>query len=425
MTRTEGAVPVRRATRMLKKPPARRVAPGLQPRRHMDVHASRRFAGAEAPALHVPRHAAAIAAVALLVAALVTAGCGTESAAPPSPPAERPPVAVTVVAAAPGDLVQTVEVVGSLAPKFSADVKSEVTGTVTAVHVTEWVAVQRGAPLARLDTTETEAAIEALRAAEAQARTAEARARREFERAEQLRHYGLITDQGFDDARTAVEAAEAATAAARAQVRAAQARLAKSSLRAPMAGVVALRSVNVGDRVENMGSGDPLFRIVDNRLLDLTVSVPSTRLALVAVGQPLEFSSDALPGRVFTGTVMFINPAIDEASRSARVIAEVPNHDGALKGGAFVKGHIVVARRTGVLQVPREALLNWNLDTGAADVFVVRDGKADRAGVRTGASGGGLVEIVSGLQAGDRIVTRGGFALRPGDPVTVTSPEGA
>ena len=370
------------------------------------------------------RRTAARGGAAILVAALVAAGCGTETAGPPAT-AERPPVAVTVIETAPSELVETVDVVGSLAPKFSADVKSEVTGTVTAVYVTEWVAVTRGAPLARLDTTETEAAIEALKAAEAQARTAEARARREFERAEQLRQYGLITDQGFDDARTAQEGAEAATAAARAQVRAAQARLAKSSLRAPMAGVVALRTVNVGDRVENMGSGDPLFRIVDNRLLELTVSVPSTRLALVAVGQPLEFSSDSVPGRVFTGTVMFINPAIDEVSRSARVVAEVPNADGALKGGAFAKGHIVVARRSGVLQVPREALLDWKLEARTANVFVIRDGKADRASVTTGAAGAGLVEIVSGLQAGDRVVTRGGFALRPGDRVTVTRAEGA
>ena len=148
-------------------------------------------------------------------------------------------------------------------------------------------------------------------------------------------------------------------------------------------------------------------------------------LALVAVGQPLEFSSDSVPGRVFTGTVMFINPAIDEVSRSARVVAEVPNADGALKGGAFAKGHIVVSRRNGVLQVPREALLDWNLEARTANVFVIRDGKADRASVTTGAAGAGLVEIESGLQAGDRVVTRGGFALRPGDRVTVTRAEGA
>ena len=133
-----------------------------------------------------------------------------------------------------------------------------------------------------------------------------------------------------------------------------------------------------------MGGNAPMFRIVDNRLLDLTVSVPSSRLADVKVGQLLEFSTDALPGRTFTGKVMFINPSIDEASRSAKVVAEVVNRDGALKGGSFVKGRILVATRTGVLQVPREALLNWNVEQQTAEVFVVKGDQAEKRAVKTG-----------------------------------------
>ena len=355
----------------------------------------------------------------ILTLAAMTAACASQPGAESPPaPAARPPVAVAVTPAALGDITESVEVVGALAPKFSADVKSEVTGTVTAVYVTEWVHVDRGSPLARHDATETEAACDALRAGDAQARTPQARARREDKRAVQLKQYGLITPQNFDDAKTAVEAAEAVTSAARAQVRAADARLGKSLLKAPMDGVLAMRAVNVGDRVENMG-GNTLFRIVDTRLLDLTVSVPSTRLARIRLGQPLVFDTDSVPGRTFTGRVMFINPVIDEASRSAKVVAEVPNPDGVLRGGAFVKGRIVVASRTGVLQVPREALMNWRMDAHAADVFVVRGDTVTKASVQTGTSTGVSVEILSGLQAGDRVVTRGGFALRPGDRVTV------
>jgi RND family efflux transporter MFP subunit len=320
---------------------------------------------------------------------------------------------------------ESVEIVGTLAPKFSADVKSEVTGTVTAVYVTEWVPVRRGERLARLDTSETEAGIAAIKAIEAQARVAETRARREFDRAQQLTQYGLITPQGLDEAKSAIEAAEAGTAAAGAQIRTAEARLAKSLLTSPIDGVVALRAVNVGDRVENMGSGDPLFRIVDNRLLDLTVSVPSSRLASVRVGQVLEFTADALPGQALTGKVMFINPAIDAASRSAKVVVEVPNRNGLLKGGSFVKGRLVVANRADVLQVPREALLNWNVEQQTAEVFVVRGDQADRRVVKTGTSNGLAVEVVSGLEAGEQVVTRGGFALQAGDKVAVAKGEGA
>ena len=364
----------------------------------------------------------------LAAAALAAAACSGSPQPSPAGTARaagRPPVAVAVAPVGLAVFQESVEIVGSLAPKFSADVKSEVTGVVTAVYVTEWVPVRRGDRLARLDTSETEAGIAAIKAIEAQARVAETRARREYERAQQLKQYGLITPQGLDDAKSAIEAAEAGTAAASAQIRTAEARLAKSLLASPMDGVVALRAVNVGDRVENMGGGDPLFRIVDNRLLDLTVSVPSSRLASVRVGQVLEFATDALPGRTFAGKVKFINPAIDAASRSARVVVEVPNRDGLLKGGSFVKGRVVVANRPDVLQVPREALFNWNVQLQTAEVFVVRGDQADMRAVKTGTSNGVAVEVVSGLQAGEQVVTRGGFALQTGDKVTVAKGEGA
>jgi membrane fusion protein, multidrug efflux system len=367
------------------------------------------------------RLGAILAVLVLSIGALAAcSGNGGETgAAAAAPVVERPPVAVSAAPVVTADLAESVDVVGSLAPKFSADVKSEVSGVVTAVYVTEWVPVRKGEKLARLDTSETEAGIEAIKAGVAQAKVGEARARREYERAQQLKEFGLITSQNFDDAKSALEAAQAATSAAEAQVRAAEARLAKSLIASPLDGVVALRGVSVGDRVENMGGGSPMFHIVDNRVLDLTVSVPSTRLAGVKVGQRLEFSTDSLPGRTFTGKVMFINPAIDESTRAAKVVAEVQNTDGALKGGAFVKGRIVTATRAGVVQVPRDALLNWNVEQQTADVFVINAGKAEKRQVKIGGTNHVSVQVTSGVTPGEQVVTRGGFALRPGDRVTV------
>jgi RND family efflux transporter MFP subunit len=337
----------------------------------------------------------------------------------------RPPVAVSVEPVAAADSEEAIDVVGTLNAKFTADVKSEVTGVVTAVYVTEWVPVKRGEKLARLDSRETEAGIETLRAAEAQAKVSQNRAQREYERAQQLKQYGLITPQALDDAKTAVEASDAAMVAAQAQIKAAETRLSKLLITSPMDGVVAQRGVSVGDRVENMGGNASMFRIVDNRVLDLTVSVPSSRLASVRVGQTLEFSSETLPDRTFTGKVMFINPEIDPASRSAKVIAEVANTDGALRDGAFAKGRIIVGRRAGVLQVPKESLLNWNLETGKAQVFVVNGDKAQRRDVAVGAGAGKSVEVLSGVEPGEQVVTRGAFALRDGDRVVVSKGEGA
>ncbi len=367
------------------------------------------------------------AALALAVGVAGTASCaktaGGNGGTPAASATGRPIVAVGIAPVAASDMTSAVEVVGSLAPKFSADIKSEVTGVVRAVYVTQWVPVRRGAPLAKLDTSETEAGLEALRAIVAQAAVNESRARREHDRAIQLREYGLITQQALDDAKSAFEAAEAATRAARAQVATGEARLAKSSIAAPIDGVVAERNVNVGDRVENMGGNTSMFRIVDNRLLDLTVTVPSGDLPGVKVGQRLEFTTDAVPGRTFTGKVMFINPAVDEDSRAAKVVAEVHNPDGVLRGGLFVRGRIVTGTRQGVLNVPREALLNWNVEQHTAEVFVVEGNQARKCPVRVGTTGEATVEISSGVKTGDLVVTRGAFALRDGDKVAVQNGE--
>ena len=172
-------------------------------------------------------------ALGIVLAGAVACSKGANGATE-EPKAGRPPVAVGVVAVAQADLAEAVDVVGTLEPKFSTDVKSEVTGVVTDVYVDDWVAVKKGDRLARLDTRETEAGIETLKAGEAQARVAETRAKREYERALQLKQYGLITPQALDDAKSAVEASEAATAAARAQIKTAEARLAKSFITAPM-----------------------------------------------------------------------------------------------------------------------------------------------------------------------------------------------
>jgi RND family efflux transporter MFP subunit len=307
-----------------------------------------------------------------------------------------------------------------LQPKFAADVKAEFTAVVQEVYVTEWVRVTRGTPLARLDTRDGNTGVEAARAALAQAEVGETRAQRELERALKLKEVGLMTQQGLDDARSARDAAAATPAAAHAQLQAAETYLTKAILRAPFDGVVSYRGVNPGDRVESMG-GPTLFRVVDPRLLELVVTVSSVELQRLAVGQRLEFGSDAFPGRTFSGEVKFINPEVDPASRSVKVVAVVPNRSEELRGGLFVTGRILTGTRSGVLLLPRAALSSWDVEKRTAEVFVVSGDRAQRRTVETGATAGDAIEIRSGLAAGDRVVTRGGYNLKDGDRVAVAT----
>ena len=369
--------------------------------------------------------------VGLLVGSLL--GCSSSDSSQPlqGKSGGKPSVAVDVTAAQTRDLVEGVEVVGSLTPKIESRVKSEYAGIVTEVYVTEWVRVKQGQPLAKLDTREADAmlqkaqaAVEAARANVLQAEVGGTRADREAERARNLKESGLITQQNFDDAQTEKAAAQARVSAAKAQLLAAEkelnqirTRVAKALLRAPLDGVVAQRDINVGDLVGEAGSTRILFRIVDNRLLDLTVTVPSSEMAKVQVGQPLTFTTDALPGQKFTGQVKFINPAVNETDRSIKVIAEIRNDPEVLKSGLFVKGLIVTGRRANVLEIPRSALLDWDVKARQGDIWVVVQGQAQRRKVQTGGLDRDWVEVASGLQAGDQVITRGGFNVQNGDRV--------
>ena len=378
----------------------------------------------------------------IFLALLLIGGCspGGDAANPVATEALRPPVAVETSLAAPVNVTTGIEVTGSLAPKFEVDVKSEVTGLIREVFVTEWVRVEKGTPLAKIDpreqealTKRTEAALESAKASLLQARVADNRARRELERMKQLREAGLATQQALDDAGTEAEAAASRVEAAEAQVRAAQeelsqvrTRLSKSLIVAPMAGTVSERRANVGDLVGEAGANQMLFHIVDNRLLNLTVSVPSSAIAGLHLGQPLEFTTDAIPGKAFRGTVLFINPSVGEADRSLRVIAEVKNPSGELKGGLFVKGRIVTGSRDGVLLVPREALSAWDVVEKKATLFVAAGEKAALREVRTGLVTEAGVEITAGLKLGETYIVRGAFNVKPGNRlIIIARPKGA
>ena len=349
--------------------------------------------------------------------------------------ASKPPVAVEVSAAAVSGVSDGIEVTGSLEPKFSVDVKTQIPGLVRQVMVSEWVRVRKGQPLVRIDVAETEAQVKraeagivSAKANLAQAHVAANRAERELARILKLKESGLATQQSVDDARSETEAAKARVGVAAAQIHVSEeelrqgvARQAKGLVVAPIDGVVALRDVNVGDLASDAAAAKPIFRIVDNRLLNLTVTVSSVDSARVKVGQPLEFTVDSQPGHTFAGKVMYVNPELSAADRSLKVIAEVHNVPETLKGGLFAKGRIVTGVRPQVLQVPRSSLGSFDTQAKKGSMFIVENGTVRKREIVSGAVNGDMVEIVSGLKSGEQYVIRGGFNLKDGDKVAVAA----
>ena len=370
----------------------------------------------------------------ILLSLLWMPGCSSKSSdGKKDNTAGRPPVAVETMTVAASDLNEGIDVVGALAPKFETEVKSQIPGLISEVYVTEWVRVRKNDPLARIDVSETgalvkkaAAAVESAKAEYLQAQVAAQRAEREKARMQKLREFGLATQQNYDDAESETSAANAGVEAARAGISAAegelsslQARLSKGLILSPMDGVVSMRDVNAGDLASDTGAAKTLFKIVDNRILKLTVMVPSVYMASIKVGNPLTFNVDALPGKTFSGKIMYINPSVEEADRSVKVIAEVLNSSGELKGGLFVKGRIQTGTRREVIQVPRSSLIGLNVAGKKAGLYIIENDSAHYREAGIGAVSGDQVEIASGLKPGELLVVRGGFNLKDGDKVTI------
>lgn len=341
--------------------------------------------------------------------------------------AGRPEVAVETMTAGFADMADTVDVVGTLSPKIQTDVKAEYGGVVREVHVSEWVRVKKGTPLVTLDTREPQAMLNKAKAAVdmeqanlLQAKVAVSRAEREYNRMVQLKESGLATSQSVDEAGTEKDAAMARKASVVARLTTAQQDLAQAKLRfsknvitSPINGIVAERKINKGD----MATDKPIFKIVDNRILDLTVTVPSKFMSFIKPGLELRFTTDAFPGKTFSGKLKYINPVVSEGDRSMKIIAEVQNPSEALKGGLFIKGQIVTGHRQHVVQIPRNSLINWNVENKRAEILVVNNGLAKKKNVGVGIIQGDKVEITSGIVPGDQVILRGGFNIKEGDKV--------
>ncbi len=303
------------------------------------------------------------------------------------------------VATAP--LSKAITAVGSLRSDESITVRPEVAGRVAFIGFEEGQRVPRGATLVRLDPAINQAEVQ-----QAQANLTLARAK--YERALELQGKGFISGQARDEAENNLKVAEAAVALA-------NARLAKTEIKAPFTGVIGLRSISVGDYVKE---GADIVNLEAIDALKVDFRVPEIYLKEIAVGQTLQVTLDALPGKTYAGRVFAINPLVDAAGRAIVIRAQVKNTDTALRPGMFARVRLFTRTVEDARVLPEQALVPQGEDQY---VFRIVDGKAARAKVTVGQRRDGMVEIVDGVAAGDLVVTAGQLKLRDGAPVTVAA----
>ncbi len=175
------------------------------------------------------------------------------------------------------------------------------------------------------------------------------------------------------------------------------------------------------DRGADVTLATPVALVVDARSVRARADVPERYAARVRPGLPASVQVEAWPGRTFRGVVTKVSPVVDSDTRSSPVEVELDNADGRLRSGMFATIKIAVARREGVLVLPREALL----DGEPASVFVVENGVARRRVVKLGLANETDAEVVSGLEEGARAVVFGLYGLKDGSPVDILAPPDA
>jgi len=226
-----------------------------------------------------------------------------------------------------------------------------------------------------------------------------------------------------------VQSLEKAIAVQRANIGAAEANVSRLDqmqayrvVKAPFAGVVTLRNVDVGALV-NSGS-TLLYRIAQTGTLRTYVNVPQTNASNIHAGQPATLRVTNLPGRSFTGTVARTANSLDPSSRTMLVEVQVPNADGALLPGMYAQVDLSSPRTNAPLLVPGDALM---VRADGTQVAIVRpDSTVHLQKIQVGRDYGDRLEVLSGLQMGDRIIANPGDSAREGakvDPVTADKSE--
>ena len=350
------------------------------------------------------------AVVLLAVSVAPLAGCSRSQAdAPPGPRG----LAVRTATLSTRELADEIVLTGTLKPRAQVQVVAEVGARLVRVLREEGGPVEKGDTLAVLDEVDYRLASDRARAALAVAEANRAHAEAEKQRADNLLKTGGITDRDHLSAQVALQVADAACAQARTEVAIAGQQLARTQVKAPFAGRVAKRFPDPGAM---LAAGAPLFTLVDDSILEFQGQVASRDLARVKVGSPVQLAIDALPGTAVTGKVARIEPLVDERSRSFRVVVEVPGGKG-LVGGLFARASLRVGVVPGALVVPPAALVRDGSDPARADVFVVRQGVAEKLAIGVGVEAPDGVQATSGLAAGDVVVLDPPTALASGSPV--------
>lgn len=308
-----------------------------------------------------------------------------------------------------------IPVSGSVRPVVQAMVKSKVAGEVSKVYVREGERVEAGQVLVSIDTADLKARNDAQQAMVAEAKAKLDLAGKNEANNRTLLAKNFISQNAFDGVANSMQIAQANYQSTLAQAAITRRALADAQIRAPFAGIVAKRAVNIGEKIS---ADSPVMHIVDLSRMELEAPVPVGDIPSIQVGQEIAFKVDGFQDRAFKGKVERINPTAEAGSRSISIFVTLRNDDGALKGGMFANGTLAAVSRTAVTSLPINALIE---EGGQTYVFALKDGAVERKPITVGIKSPerGLVEIRDGIAIGAEVITVKADGLKHGSKAVV------
>jgi membrane fusion protein (multidrug efflux system) len=298
--------------------------------------------------------------------------------------------------------------IGSVTAVQGVTVTPELAGTVRDINFESGAVVDKGALLVKLDTSSEEAQ---LRSLEAQVQWAKV----SLDRQSSLRTNQLVSASDYDSAEAAWKQAVANADAVRAIIE-------KKTLRAPFAGQLGIRQVNLGQYLD---AGKPIVSLQSLNPVYADFSLPQQELGHLKPGMKVRLTIEPYPDRKFDGTLLALNPDLDSATRSVALRATFDNPDHALHPGMFAKVEVLLPEEQTVLVIPATAVLSQPYGDSVYVIEPAPETIGQKPGlvvrqqiVKTGEARGDLITVKSGLKSGERVVSAGGLKLRNGMAVT-------
>jgi membrane fusion protein (multidrug efflux system) len=323
---------------------------------------------------------------------------------------QPPPEAVTTVVADEQEWPSTLRSVASVVAVQGVTVSADLPGIVAKIHFESGANVRRGDLLTELDTSQERAQLAA-------AESAVKLAKLNLERMKDLQQKGVTAQADLDQILATAEQAEARLGEIRATID-------RKRIRAPFAGVLGIRQVNLG---QYLNGGDPVVSLQALDPIYVDFAVPQQEVARLAAGHEVTATLEGLTESISSGRITAVDSNVDPATRNVRVRASFANPEAKLRPGMFVEARVAMGAGQRSVTLPTSAV---NYAPYGDSVFVVEEMSGPTGqtylGVRQqvvklGASRGDQVAVLSGVNAGEQIVTSGVFKLRPGAAVLVNN----